>query len=52
MTTAAIVALICTGLFAGSPRMAAITVICLAVTPIILTVFVLARELGLATLFR
>ena len=52
MIVAASVALICAGLFTGSPRVAAVTLVCLVLAPIVLTVYLLARRLGLNTLFR
>ena len=52
MLAAAVVALICAGLFTGSPGLAGVTLVCLVVAPIVLTIYVLARSLGLNTLFR
>ena len=52
MIVAAVVALICAGLFTGSPRLVAITVVSLVFAPIILTIDVLAKRLGLSTLFK
>ena len=52
MIAAAVVALICAGLFAGSPRLVAVTLVFLVLAPFVLTFYVLARRLGLNTLFR
>ncbi len=52
MLAATVVALICAGLFTGSPLVAAVTLVCLVLAPIVLTIYVLARTLGLNTLFR
>ena len=52
MIAAALVALICAGLFGGSPRVAAATVIFHVFAPIVLTFCLLARRLVLSTLFR
>jgi hypothetical protein len=53
---AALAALICAGvvfgLLFGSPRMLGLSLIVLAVAPVALTIYALARELGLNTLFR
>jgi hypothetical protein len=52
MIAAAVVALICAGLFTGCPRLAAAPLVCLVLAPFVLTFYVLARRMGLNTLFR
>jgi hypothetical protein len=52
MIAAAVVALVCAGLFAGSPRVAAGTFVCLLMAPFAVIFYVLAKRLGLNTLFR
>jgi hypothetical protein len=52
MVVAALVALTCGGLFGGSPRVATATLVFLIFAPVVLTFSVLARRLGLNTLFR
>ena len=52
MTTTAVVALTMAGLLTGPPRLVALIVACLLLAPLVLIVFVLARGLGWATLFR
>jgi hypothetical protein len=52
MIAAAVVALLCAGLFTGSPRLAAASLVCLVLAPFVLTFYVLARRLGVNALFR
>jgi hypothetical protein len=52
MIAVAVLALITAGPFSGSPRWAAASIACLILSPLILTIYVLARRLGLNTLFR
>ena len=48
----AVVALICAGLFTGSHRISADSLVLPVVAPFVLIFYVLARRLGLNTLFR
>lgn len=52
MIAAGVATLICGTLFTGSPRLAAASLGCLTLAPIIWTFYVLARTLGLNTVFR
>jgi hypothetical protein len=52
MIAAAVVALICAGLFTDSPRLVAASLVCLTLGPFISAFYVLARRLGWNTLFR
>ena len=52
MIAVAVGALICAGLVSGSPHAIAASIVCLAIGPMVLTIYVLARRLGLNTLFR
>jgi hypothetical protein len=52
MIAVAVGALICAGLLSDSPPVVAASVVFLFVAPCVLTVYVLAKRLGLNTLFR
>ncbi len=52
MIAVAVGALICAGLLRGSPPVTAASLVCLVIAPFVLTFYVLAKRLGLNTLFR